>query len=305
VTKSKLIAIIGQTATGKTALAIKLAKKINGEIISADSRQVYKGLALLSGQPTKKEMAGTPHYFIGTENPKKVFSVALYQKKAYKTITDILARGKVPILVGGTGLYLDAIIKGVALPEVSPNYALRKQLYLKSPIALLDQLKKLDSERARNIDQKNPARLVRAIEIAIALGKVPKQKLDPQYTVLTVGISVLEKKLKANIKKRILERLKKGMLKEAARLHTKGLSYKRLEALGLECRLGSYYLQKKISKNEFINQLETATWQYAKRQKTWFKKEAVVWVSNENKKVAERKVYSLAGNFIKKNHSIS
>ena len=276
--KPKLIAIVGQTATGKTALAIKLAKKINGEIVSADSRQVYKGLNLLSGQPTKKEMGGIPHHLLGTENPQRIFSVALYQKKAYKIIDDIIARGKVPILVGGTGLYIDAIVKGTVLPDVPPNPKLRQKLQNKSNSELFSILQKLDPRRAEEIDHNNPVRLLRAIEIAQALGNVPKQKYEPRYTVLSIGITVPEKTLSAKIKKRISERLEKGMLREGARLHKNGLSYKRLETLGLECRFTSLFLQKKITRSEFEKELFTATLQYAKRQKTWFKKGTTTWI---------------------------
>lgn len=303
--KGKIIAIVGQTATGKTAFAIKLAKKIKGEIVSADSRQVYRGLALLSGQPTKKEMAGIRHHMIGTENPKKVFSVAEFQQKAYEIIDTILAQGKVPILVGGTGLYIDSIIKGTILPEVSPDIPLRKKLEKKSTAELFTLLSKLDHRRAQEIDKANPVRLIRAIEIATALGKVPEQKAYSNYDVFTIGLTLPEKQLRARIKKRILDRVEKGMLREAAVLHKKGLSYKRLEALGLECRFASLYLQKKISRTEYMQQLEIATWQYTRRQKTWFQKERATWISNENKKTALAKTCKLASDFIRKSFSVS
>lgn len=278
--REKIIAIVGQTAVGKTALAVALAKKINGEIVSADSRQLYKGLTLLSGQPTKKELGSIPHHLIGTENPKKVFSVAEFQKKAYTVIDDILERGKVPVVVGGTGLYVDAIIQGSVLPEVPPNKKLRKRLEQKPTAELFKMLSKLDPRRAKDIDAANPVRLIRAIEIATALGNVPSKKIAPRYTVLAIGINLPEQVLKKKIVARIEERIKKGMLREAAQLHKKGLSLKRLEMLGLECKFAALYLRKKISKQEFLYELAIATWQYAKRQKTWFQRNKdIFWIN--------------------------
>lgn len=299
--KPKIIAIVGQTATGKTAFAVKLAKKINGEIVSADSRQVYKGLTLLSGQPTKKELSSVPHHLIGTENPKKVFSVAEYQKKAYKIITDIIARGKVPIIVGGTGLYIDAVVKGVVLPEVPPNKTLRKKLEGKTTSKLFSILQKLDPRRAEEIDSKNPVRLIRAIEIVKALGKVPSKKTKSRYETFTIGLTVPEEVLKKKIEKRIQERVTKGMLLEAARLHRKGLSWKRLDMLGLECRFAALYLQKKISKKEFFEQLQTATWQYARRQKTWFQRNQYSnWLTSTQPIQNQKETLLLLGKFLKK-----
>jgi tRNA dimethylallyltransferase len=280
-TKPSIIAIVGQTATGKTAFAINLAKKIGGEIISADSRQVYRGLALLSGQPTKKEQAGIPHYFIGTENPKKVFSVAEFQKRAYSVIEDILSRKKVAIVVGGTGLYVDALVNGTLLPEVPPNLKLRKKLSKKSAAALFSLLKKLDPKRAKTIDAKNPVRLIRAIEIAEALGKVPALELKPRYDAKVIGLTLPEVTLKKKIHSRIQKRIKAGMLIEAKKLHQHGVSFKRLHELGLECHFAALYLEKKISKKELAGQLAAATWQYAKRQKTWFKRNKKInWITN-------------------------
>ncbi|MBP6884548.1 MAG: tRNA (adenosine(37)-N6)-dimethylallyltransferase MiaA, partial [Candidatus Pacebacteria bacterium] len=170
----KLIIVAGPTSSGKTSYAIKLAKKIGGEVISADSRQVYKGLNLLSGKVTKKEMAGIPHHLLDITNPKKIFSVSDYQKLANKAIADILSRNKVPIICGGTGFYIDAIVYDRILPEVPPNKKLRAILEKKTIVELFKMLVKLDPARANTIDKDNPVRLIRAIEIAKALGSVPK-----------------------------------------------------------------------------------------------------------------------------------
>ena len=271
--KPKIIVIVGQTATGKSDYAVSLAKKINGEIVSADSRQVYRGLDIGSGKITQKEMRGIPHYMLDIANPKKVYSVSDYKKDAEKIIDDIVKRGKTPILVGGTGFYIDAITKGQILPEVPPNPKLRKHLYSLSAIALFEYMKKLDPRRAKTIDAKNKVRLVRAIEIATALGKVPKTKPRPKYEVEMIGLTMLDEELKKRIHIRLLARIKEGMIEEIEQLHKNGLSWKRLNELGLEYRYVALYLQKKLTKAEMLEQLEKAIWQYAKRQKTWFKRD--------------------------------
>src|SRR3989344_7957528 len=168
--RPKVVVILGQTATGKSNLAVKVAKKFNGEVISADSRQVYKGLDIGTGKISRQEMKDIPHHLLDVANPKKQFTVAEYQKKAMVAMADIVKRGKVPIICGGTGFYIDAVTKGLVLPEVPPNYVLRKNLALVSERVLMLKLKKLDPVRAQNIDPKNKVRLIRAIEIAKALG---------------------------------------------------------------------------------------------------------------------------------------
>lgn len=280
--KPKLIVILGQTATGKSDLAVQIARRlaisgVEAEVISADSRQVYKGLDLGSGKITKKEMMGIPHHLLDVANPKKVFNVSDYKKLAQKAIADILKRGKIPILCGGTGFYIDSVVNNITLPDVPPNLELRKKLTPKSAIALFGVLQKLDPERAKTIDKNNPVRLIRAIEIATALGKVPQidiraEATPPPYEILFIGLDMPDKILKDRIYQRIINRNKKGMIKEVKSLHKNGLSWKRMNELGLEYRYISQYLQNKITKNEMINKLNAETSQYAKRQKTWFKR---------------------------------
>lgn len=270
----KVIVILGQTATGKSNLAVNIAKKINGEIISADSRQVYTGLDIGSGKVTKKEMAGIPHYLLDVANPKRKFTVAQYKKLADEKIIEIIKRKKVPIIVGGTGFYIDAVVNNIILPEVKPDIKLRKKLEKKTEIGLLKILKKLDSNRAKTIDTKNKVRLVRAIEIAQALGKVPVLKKEsPKYEFIKIGIYAPIDLLKKRIEKRLLVRIKTGMLLEAKKLHKKGISWKRMEELGLEYRFMALHLQRKITKKEMIEKLNIAINQYAKRQMTWFKRD--------------------------------
>src|SRR3989339_1045726 len=228
-TKPKILVILGPTASGKSSLAVKLAKKNNGEIISADSRQVYRNLDIGTGKITQKEMSGVPHHLIDIANPKHKFTVTEYQKLAIYAMAEIIKRGKTPIICGGTGFYIDAITKGVVFPKVPPNLKLRKILEKKSTEQLLKILKKLDPTRAKNIDSKNKVRLIRAIEIAKALGKIPKKtEARLPFKFIKIGLYLPPDKLKKKIEKRLLIRKKMGMLGETRKLHKQGLSWKRI-----------------------------------------------------------------------------
>ena len=292
--KNRIIVVLGPTATGKSELAVKLAKKYNGEVISADSRQVYKGLDIGTGKITKKEMSGVPHHMLDVVHPKKTFTVAEWKIEADKKIKEIVSEGKLPILCGGTGFYIQAIVEGLVLPEVPPNTKLRKELTNKSSESLFLILKKLDPERAENIDAKNPVRLIRAIEIAKSLGKVPKiANNNTPYEILQIGLDSKDADLKTKIKKRIDSRMKKGMLKESVNLNKNGLSFKRMESLGLEYRLLSELIQNKIDKNEFKLKLENEIWQYVKRQRTWFKRDKKIkWFEPRNLNKIEKEINS-------------
>ena len=160
--KERVLVIVGPTAAGKSKTAVRLAKRLDGEVISADSRQIYKGLDQSSGKITEEEMKGVPHHLLSLADPKKQFSVAEYKKLAERKIKEIVARGHMPIICGGTGFYIDAVTKGLVLPAVPPDKALRKKLALLDAGQLLKVLKKLDPERAKSIDPKNKVRLIRA-----------------------------------------------------------------------------------------------------------------------------------------------
>ena len=325
----KIIVILGQTATGKSDFAVQIAREIGGEVISADSRQVYIGLDIGTGKITKREMKKVPHHLLDVANPKSIFTVAKYQKLAEKKIKEITKRGHVPIICGGTGFYIDAVVHGIALPEVPPNKKLRKELYSKSAIALFEYLKKLDHARAKTIDKANPVRLIRAIEIAKVLGSVPTFEKNlknndatfsamaenvaskQKYNTLKIGLTLPDEVLKKNIHTRLLTRIKKGMLKEIKNLHSPkhclGLSWKRMEALGLEYRYGALYLQGKFEdqkapsspSGQFLEKLETEIWHYAKRQKTWFKRDSsTLWI--DPREIHEKaKVFKKVRDFLK------
>lgn len=297
--KKTLIVIIGPTASGKSELAVKIAKKVDGEIISADSRQIYKGLDIGSGKVPGKwtkgvfVYKGVPHYLIDEASPFVQYSAARFQKQAQKVIKDIFKRGKVPIICGGTGHWVDAVVFGQAMPEVKPNGQLRAKLSKLTTSELYKKLQKLDPARAKEIDAKNPRRLVRALEIVMTTGKpVPKLSLNSKsnlsnlYEVKWIGLNpasmaTLEKKIKTRLK----ARLKEGLLKEVKNLHKpkkgKGLSWKKLESFGLEYKFCALFLQGKISEQEMESLLFIAIRQYAKRQMTWWKRnQDINWIAS-------------------------
>lgn len=275
-----MIVIVGPTASGKSAYAVKLARKIGGEVISADSRQVYKGLDIGTGKITKKEMRGVPHHLLDVASPRKVFTAQDFVELGRAAIADILKRGKTPIICGGTGFYIDALLGRVPLPNVPPNPKLRLSLARKTAPQLFTMLKKLDARRAKNIDANNPVRLIRAIEIAKKLGKVPASKPQPlPYSVEWIGLQPSEKTLRTKIHKRLLQRMKAGMVEEAKKLHTGGLSWKRMQELGLEYRYLALFLQKKISKETMVVELEKRIWDYARRQMGyWRRNREIRWI---------------------------
>ncbi len=309
--KPKIIVILGQTATGKSDFAVDIAKKINGEIISADSRQVYRGMDLGTGKITKKETRGIPHYMIDIVSPKnKTFSVSEYQKVGSKKINEILKKGKTPIICGGTGYYIDSLIKKISFPEVAPNKKIREELEPKTTEELFKLLKKLDKDRAQNIDPKNRVRLIRAIEIAKTLGKVPKIKekglshmsdmQENNFEILKLGLAFPKEELKERIYIRLIKRIKKGMLKEMENLHKNGLSWKKMESFGLEYRYCAFYLQEKISKEEMVEKLFSQIWHFAKRQNTWFKRDKeIIWI-NPTKQDEQEKAFMSVKKFLNK-----
>jgi tRNA dimethylallyltransferase len=311
--KLKLIVILGPTASGKTELAIKLAKKFNGEIISADSRQVYKGMDIgtdkvARDRPNKKRIfdknsisfdsdsseylhRGIPHYLLDVASPKRRFTVVQYRKLALNAINKIQKKGKIPILCGGTGFYIQAVVDGLVIPEVPPNWKLRKKLEKKSAKELYKILKKLDPRRAKTIERKNPRRLIRAIEICLKIGKVPPLKFKPlPYPVLMIGIKRPKKELKQRIKKRFFKWLKKGLILEVIKLRKMGVSFKRIEEFGMHYREIARYLKGKISEKEMIENSIREIQNYAKRQLTWFKRD---------KRIKWLRVYSQAEKLVK------
>lgn len=318
--KPKLIVVLGPTAVGKSdaavliALAIsaaaqtnmksgdnKKARGIKAEIISADSRQVYTGLNIGAGKITKKEMKGVPHHCIDIVSPKRkaLFTVSQFQEHAYAAIEGILKRGNIPILCGGTGFYIDSIVDGIVLPDVKTNQDLRKKLGDYSTEKLAEMLSKLDKERLDSIDPQNRVRIIRSIEIAQELGKVPKLVKQSKYDTLLIGLDMEKEKLMNKVHARAIKRQRHGMIAEAKKLHAAGVTWKRMRHFGLEYGLLADFLQGKMGREEFTERLLIETWQYAKRQRTWFyKKEGVSWL-DPTKASDMKKMVKLALRFVK------
>ena len=253
-----------------------------GEVISADSRQVYRGLNLGSGKITKKEMENIPHHALDIISPTNTYTVAQYQKQAINIIQNVIKRERVPFLLGGSPFYVYSVVDNLTFPNIKADLAFRKQLEKLAPETLLKRLKTLDPERAETIETKNPRRLVRSLEIIHATGKhVPKQKKSPPlFDTLLIGIKTNQKELNKSIKKRLDARLKQGMVAEIKKLHTSGVSYKRLKELGLESKYIALYLEGTLSKEEMKKQLLSAIIKFSKRQLTWFGKDKRIhWIT--------------------------
>jgi tRNA dimethylallyltransferase len=301
----KIIVILGPTASGKTSLGVKLARDFNGEIISADSRQVYRGMDVGTGKDLA-EYGNIPCHLIDVADPKAVFDLAQYKKMAEEAIEDILKRGKLPIIVGGSGLYLEALVDNYNLSTVKPDTNLRSELEAKSLAELqniLEAKNKVFFDKLNNSDKNNKRRLIRYIEIStsviasvakqsrfideIATPSTPLQARDDRkYEALIIGLTWPKEVLAERIERRLKERLdKEDMIEEVKGLHDNGVTWERLEAFGLEYKFISQYLQEKIDYEQMFIKLNTAINQFAKRQMTWFKRweklgKKIVWENN-------------------------
>lgn len=295
--QQKVLIIVGPTASGKTSLAIILAKQFYGEIISADSRQVYRDINLLSGKVTAAEMDGVPHYLLDIVDPMNVYSASDFKRDATAAITKISTAGHLPIIAGGTFLYIDTLLGRISLPKVPPNAELRATLENLSNEVLLEQLTALDPTRASAIDAANPRRLIRALEVATALGAVPPTNHDEPYDSLTLGIDINAETLSTNIATRIHERLADGMLEELKTLVAAGVTHERLESLGLECRYLSRHLRGELTLDATIEALAVKTRQFAKRQRTWLKRDrSIHWFKKDDMAAIETTVHDFLVN---------
>lgn len=300
--KPKLIVILGPTASGKSELGLKLAKKFNGEIVSADSRQIYRGMDIGTAKPTKKERKIIKHYLIDIKKPNQLYTVGEYKRDAIRAINQIIKRDKVPFLVGGTGLYIKAIVDNLEIPKVKPDWKLRKRLESKIKTrglkSLYGELIKIDPEAAYIVDSKNPRRIIRALEIAIKTKKPfsqQREKGESLFDILEIGLSIPEGRLKEKIEKRVNKMIKMGLVKEVNGLiktYNKNLST--FDAIGYREIIN--YLNNKISSAEVTEKIKKNTWHFAKRQMTWWKSDQRVrWVKSQ--KEAER----LVKEFLEKN----
>jgi len=287
--KAKVLVILGPTACGKTRLAVELAREFNGEIISADSRQVFEGMDIGTGKDLKEYGQGKNkviYHLIDVVSPNEEFNLAKYQKLANEAIEKVIAAGHLPILVGGTGLYLQAVVDGYELDPYEPDLKKRAQLEKKSVVELYELLEEAYPDFAHklnNSDKNNPRRLIRYLEITIQEKKAQsfKKNIDiaktnikePPYDFLLLGLNRSDEEIRRLIVKRLNDRLEKEeMVKEVEHLNKEGVGWARLDSFGLEYRFISAYLQEKMEYEEMIEKLGIVTYRFAKRQKTWFRR---------------------------------
>lgn len=292
--KPKILVIVGPTASGKTSLSIALAQKYAGEIVSADSRQVYKGLDLGTGKVTTEEMCGIPHHLLDVTNPMETYTVADYVRDGHIAISSILSQNKLPIIIGGTFFYIDALLGRVSTPYVQPNEKLRTLLEEKTTETLSAELIAKDPQRASSVDKHNRRRLIRALEIIDALGHVPAPvETESPYETLILGIDVPKESLYERIDERIQARITLGMIEEVKSLHTNGIPYKRMEDLGIEYKYIARFLQGQLTEDTLIEQLNIKSRQYAKRQMTWLKRDrSIIWINPTDMATIEHKIES-------------
>lgn len=284
--KPRVIVIVGPTASGKTSASIKLAKKINGEIISADSMQIYKEMNIGTAKPTLEEMSGIKHYMFDVVAPDETYNVTKYVEEALKSIKEILEKGKNPIIVGGTGLYISTLINGIKFSEVNedPNYReeMTKIAQEKGNEYLHEMLRKVDPEAAENIEVNNVRRVIRALEIYKTTGKT-KTQLDKEsrkevpYEYTVYGIETEREKLYDRINVRVDKMLEDGLVDEVKSL-LKKYNFSSTAIQGLGYKEVKEYIEGNITYDEMVEKLKMETRRYAKRQMTWFKREKqITW----------------------------
>jgi len=290
-----LIVVLGPTASGKSALGIALAQRFHGEIVSADSRQVYRGLNLGTAKVTPEEQALVPHHLLDIADVQELYTVSQFQQQAIAAINAILARGSQPFLVGGSPHYIQAVVDNLAIPAIPPQPALRQELETRPLSELLTQLEELDPQTAAVIDRSNPRRVIRALEVCLTSGRPfseQRSRTAPLYTSLLLGIHWPRETLYQRIDARVDERMQQGMLQEVLGLLNQGVSHERLEALGLEYRFISRWLRGEFaSEQEMVQRLKYAIHDFTRRQLTWFRKDQrIVWIEGNAVEQAEEVV---------------
>ena len=292
----KLIVIAGTNASGKSGLGVELAVRYGGEIVSADSRQVFRGLDLGSGKITKEEMRGVPHHLIDVCEPGDFFSMADFQRQAYAAIDGVIARGKLPFLVGGTGLYVASVADGYELSDRAPDLELLARLETYDTPALYQMLRQRLPDT--DIDPKNRNRVMRAIERLEADDYQPGRR-RPCYETLKIGVTWPREILKRRIDQRLERRLGEGMVEEVRALLDAGVSTEFLMKLGLEYRYLTRYLLGEIGYEQMVEELGNAIKKFAKRQMTWFRRdESIHWLDMEGDPAAQ--AATLIDNFIQR-----
>lgn len=300
---SQLVAIVGPTAVGKSALAMRLAQALDGEIVSADSRQVYRYMDIGTAKPSSEERALIPHHLIDVIDPDEEFSLARYQEMAYQAIADIQRRRKLAILVGGSGLYVWAVLGGFRIPHVPPDAALRKSLEERAEkegyMALYEELKQVDPGAAQRIDPKNVRRVIRALEVFHTTG-LPFSKLrrlSPLFRTLAVGLTTERHELYRRIDARVDDMIERGLVREVAALVQRGYSLDLPSLSGLGYRQIGQYLKGEIDLTTAVQRIKHETHRFARHQYAWFrlKDERIHWFDVRNG--VEESIQSLIQDF--------
>jgi tRNA dimethylallyltransferase len=277
----RLVAVVGTNSSGKSALGIELARRFEGEVISADSRQVYRGLDLGTGKVAADEMAGVSHHLLDVAEPGERFSLADYQRLAYAAIDGVRARGRLPLLVGGTGLYVRAVVQGYQLVDAEPDPERRAELERWSDERLLAELQRLDPTAVEQLDLPNRRRLVRAVEIAAAgHSRAATRRRQARYRTLMLGVSWPKPILDELISSRLRARIDAGLVAEVEALMEAGVDAGFLEGLGLEYGFTVRYLRGEYgSREEYFELADRAVRRFARRQLSWFRRdEEIVWL---------------------------
>ncbi len=291
-----LLAIVGPTAAGKTALSLDLAEALRGEIVSADSRQIYRGMDIGSAKATSAEQARVPHHLLDLVDPDQVLTLAEYQQLAYRAIDDIHARGRLPLLVGGSGQYVAAVLEGWRIPEVAPQPELRKRLAADAAAhgaeALHARLAALDPAAAARIDYRNVRRVIRALEVCLVTGRPISElqaKEPPPYRILRIGVTRPRPVLYERIDRRVDAMIEAGLVDEVRRLADAGYGWDLPAMTGLGYRQMGLYLRGAATLDEAIALVKQATRRFVRQQYNWFplSDPAIHWLDPEQVTVAE------------------
>ncbi len=294
----KLLVLIGPTAVGKTAISLKLAEKLNGEIVSADSRLFYRGMDIGTAKPTPEEMLRVPHHLVDICDPNQTLTLGEYQRLAYAEIDLILANCRLPLLVGGTGQYVMAVAEGWGIPKVSPQPALRRQLALVGRNELNRWLELLDPVAASKIDRRNERRIIRALEVTITKGRPISElqrKSPPDYEICWIGLSRDRETLYKHIDQRVDQMMAEGLVEEVQKLRAAGYGRLLPSMSGLGYRQIHAYLDDELSYEAAVEQIKFKTHRFARQQNTWFRPDdpRIRWFDLDQS-TAEGEIYQYA-----------
>ena len=284
--RGPLVALVGPTAVGKTDLSIRLAMDIKGEVVSADSRQIYRGMDVGTAKASAEERRLVPHHLIDVLEPDELLTLAQYQDAAYRVIDDILGRGGIPLLVGGTGLYVRAVLEGLGIPRVPPNPELRSELYARAKCeggdVLHRWLAEVDPQAAKAIDARNVRRVIRALEVYLEAGErisELQQAAPPPYRILRIGLTMDRARLYERIDERVERMLAAGQVDEVRGLMARGYDLSLASMSGVGYRQIVYYLQREVDLVEAVRLIKHATHRFVRQQYNWFRLDdaAITW----------------------------